>query len=306
MIEVKQLLLIRTLAEHGSLSAAARALGYSQPAVSQQVRLLEKQLGTALVIRERRGVSLTEAGQVLLRHSSGVLDTLSLAEAEVSAVAGLRAGCVRVAAFPSAAATVVAATMATMTKIHPGVTFTLTEAEPPDALELLERGKCDIAVVFRYSTDVEDGDASLYWVPLMEEGIQVALPADHPAVKADEVDLADLWDSRWIAGCPRCRGHLAHACETAGFVPDIAFETDDHVALQNLAARGLGVALVPDLMRSAVRVEGLHIRPLVPASTRRVSAVSTGGLARVPGVRQTLKTMQAAATAIASTLVEVP
>src|SRR5690606_24737191 len=100
MIETRHLLLIRALVEHGSLSGAARALGYSQPAVSQQVQLLEARLRTPLVIRERRGVTLTEAGEVLLRHSAEVLDTLSLAEAEIAAVAGLRAGRVRVAAFP--------------------------------------------------------------------------------------------------------------------------------------------------------------------------------------------------------------
>lgn len=299
MIEVRQLQLMRALDEHGSMSAAARALGYSQPAISQQVRVLEDQLGTAMVIRKRRGVLLTEAGQVLLRHSTGVLDRLLLAEEEVSAIAGLRAGRVRVAAFPSAVATIVTATMAEMTRDHPGVTFTLAEAEPPEALELLERGQCDIAVVFRYSTDAPPHDDSRTWVPLLDEGVRVALSGRHPSVKADQVDLRDLWDSRWIAGCPDCRGHLTLACKDAGFVPDIAFETDDYVALQNLAARGLGVALLSDLMLAAVRVDGLHIKPLTRPSTRRVSAVSTPGLARVPGVRQTLRTMKRASQEIA-------
>jgi molybdate transport repressor ModE-like protein len=295
VIEVRQLQLVRALAEHGSLSGAARALGYSQPAISQQVRLLEDQLATPIVIRERRGVQLTEAGHVLLRHSSAVLHTLALAEEEVSAVAGLRAGRVRVAAFPSAAATLVAATMADMTSEHPGVTFTLTEAEPPEALELLERGQCDIAVVFRYSTDDTPSNDTLLWAPLLDEGVQVALPANHPAVSAAEVSLEDLWDSRWIAGCPDCRGHLTQACKDAGFVPDIAFETDDYVALQNLAVRGLGVALLPDLVLAAVQVGGLHIKPLTQTLARSISAVSTPGLSKVPGVRHTLKAMQRAA-----------
>lgn len=294
MVDVRQLELVRALAEHGSLSAAARDLGFSQPALSQQVRTLEDQLRTPVVIRGSRGVELTEAGKVLLRHSAVVLDTISLARAEVEAVTGLRQGHVRVAAFPSAASTLVATAMATMTKKHPGVTFTLVEAEPPKALELLEAGDCDIAVVFRYSNDAPRAEDAFHWRPLLESEVNVALPEQHPHADSDEVDLAELWDSRWIAGCPDCRGHLTTACQDAGFSPDIAFETDDFVALQNLAARGLGVALVPQLVLSAVRVDGLKFKELVAPTRQEISAVSTPGLAAVPGVRETLRALESA------------
>src|SRR5699024_9663670 len=103
-----------------------------------------------------------------------------------------------------------------------------------------------------------------------------------------------------IAGCPNCRGHLTQTCKEAGFTPTIAFETDDYVALQNLAARGLGVALLPDLVLAAVQVDGLHIRPLTQVSSRSISAVSPRGLARVPGVRHTIEALQRAATNLAS------
>jgi DNA-binding transcriptional LysR family regulator len=238
---------------------------------------------------------------VLLGHANSVLDTLARAETEVAAVAGLRAGRVRIAAFPSAAATVVVAAMTAMTQDYPGVTFTLTEAEPPKAIDLLERGECDIAVVFRYSTD-DDLDSRLGLVsePLLEEAIQVALPDWHPGSSSDGVAMRDLWDSRWIAGCPDCRGHLVKACEEAGFSPDIAFETDDYVTLQNLARRGLGAALLPDLVRVAARVEGMTARPLNPAQMRYVTALSTDALTRVAGVRQTLNALGEVARAIAA------
>lgn len=293
--EVKHFELIRALAEHGSLSGVARALGYSQPAISQQVRLLENHLGTSVVVRGRRGVELTEAGKVLLRHSGSILDTVSLAEAEVAAVAGLRTGKVRIAAFPSATP-IVAAAMAEMTRKYPGVTFTLTEAEPPRAFELVESGRCDIAVVFSYSTQETRIAAKFHRVPLLASQVRLALPAGHPKAQAERVNLKDLWDQRWIAGCPDCRGHLVQACSDAGFSPDIAFETDDYVALQNLAALGLGVALIPDLALAAVKVEGLQVKRLTPATTQHVSVVSTPGLARLPGVSQTIAAMQQAAT----------
>lgn len=294
-IEAKHLELVRALAENGSLSGAARALNFSQPAISQQVQALETRLKTEIIVRGRRGVALTEAGQILLRHSSTVLDTLKLAEAEVAAAAGRRASNIRVTAFPSAAATIVATAMAEMAQENPATTFTLIEAEPPEALELLERGECDIAVVFRYSTDASEANEALLWLPLLEEGVQVAIPKNHPSIDEAKIDLATLRDSPWIAGCPDCRGHLTQACKDAGFVPKIAFETHDYVALQNLAARGLGVALLPDLVLDAVQVEGLQIRPLTRPSTRSISAVSTHGLSRLPGVRKTLKLLQEAA-----------
>lgn len=299
-IDTKHLELVRALAEHGSLTGAAEALNFSQPAISQQVRSLEARLKTEIIVRERRGVVLTEAGEILLRHSSSVLDTLMLAEAELAAAAGRRASNIRVTAFPSAAATIVATAMANMTQHNPDASFTLIEAEPPEALELLERGECDIAVVFRYSTDASEANDALKWIPLLEEGVHVAIPGNHPSINEAEIDLRTLRNSPWIAGCPDCRGHLTQACKEAGFVPEIAFETHDYVALQNLAARGLGVALLPDLVLDAVQVDGLHVRPLEKPTTRTVSAVSTHGLARLPGVHKTLEYLEEAAVKVAA------
>lgn len=303
-VEVRHFELMRALAEHGSLSAVARLLGYSQPAISQQVRLLETQLGTPLVVRGQKGVVLTEAGRVLLRHSASVLDTVSLAQAEVAAVAGLRTGRVRIAAFPSSAP-IVANAMGHMTRAYPGVTFTLSEAEPPRAIELLESGACDIAVVFRYSMEEPlPHDEDLLVTSLLRSEVRVALPADHPLAAASTISLQDLRSLRWIAGCQDCRGHLVHACERAGFAPDIAFETDDYVALQRLAALGLGVALLPDLALAAVQVDDLCIRSLSETTFQQVAAITTSGLARVPGVHQTLQAMIGAAKNLDGTAIQ--
>ncbi|XBH21564.1 LysR substrate-binding domain-containing protein [Jonesiaceae bacterium BS-20] len=299
LIDLRQLEIIRALDQFGSLSAVARHLGYSQPAISQQVQTLEARLKTPVVIRGRRGVELTEAGQVILRHSTAILDTLALAQEEVSAVAGLRSGLVRIVAFPSASATIVAATMADMTRLHPGVSFTLTEAEPPKALELLESGQCDIAVVFRYGTDEILPSESFESFHLLDAEMRVAVPVSHPKANADFVALDDLWDSRWIAGCPDCSGHLVTACLQSGFTPDIAFETDDYVTLQTLAAHGLGVALLSDLALAAVSVKGLLVKALTKSDTQRVCALTTPGLSRVPAVQQTLKIMRQAASSLA-------
>ncbi|MCU1406796.1 MAG: hypothetical protein JWQ43_3099 [Glaciihabitans sp.] len=299
MIEIKHLLLLQALNSHGSMSAAARELGYSQSAVTQQIQLLERQLETPLLVRSRSGVRLTAAGEVLVRHGATVLASMALAEAEVDAVAGLRSGRVRISCFPSAAATILPRALGTISRAYPGLSFSLTEAEPPKALELLRSGECDIAVIFEYVTagvsdqphfPVQPDEVTTH---LLDETMRVAMAADHVAASERWVTLDELQDSRWIAGCPECRGNLVEACQRHGFAPDVAFETDDYIALLGLASAGLGVALVSDLMLSAARPDpDLVLKELSPASRRIVSAVTTNSLLAVPGVGQSIDALK--------------
>jgi molybdate transport repressor ModE-like protein len=305
MIEIKHLRLLQALSVHGSMSAAARELGYSQSAVTQQVQLLERSLQTPLLVRSQSGVRLTAAGDVLVRHGAGVLASVALAEAEVDAVAGLRSGRVRISCFPSAAATILPGALGAVARAHPGLSFTLIEAEPPKALELLRSGECDIAVIFEYSTgDPADGakfplQGDEAATSLVSESVRVAMPADHPRAGDVSVSLGELRHSRWIAGCPECRGNLLDSCARSGFTPDVAFETDDYIALQGLASAGLGVALVSDLMLAAARPDpSLVLTELSPPLRREVFAVSTASLVRVPGVGQSIDALVAAARGI--------
>ncbi len=124
----------------------------------------------------------------------------------------------------------------------------------------------------------------------------LVLPADHPAAARDELDLADLADESWIAGCPRCRRHLLSSAANAGFEPAIAYATDDYVAVLNLVAAGLGVALLPELVRpTAHRQPGVALRRASGTSVRRVLAVTTPDLVRVPAVAATLDAIASAA-----------
>jgi DNA-binding transcriptional LysR family regulator len=253
-------------------------------------------------VRTRSGVRLTAAGDVLVRHGASVLASVALAEAEVDAVAGLRSGRVRISSFPSAAATILPRALGAIGREHPGVSFTLIEAEPPRALELLRSGECDIAVIFEYTTEGAVDQPKFPLQPdevvtrLLEENVRVAMPRGHRSAGEPSVTVGDLSDSRWIAGCPECRGNLLEACDRSGFAPDVAFETDDYIALQGLASAGLGVALVTDLMLTAARPDpDLVLKRLSPASHRVVSAVSTSSLLAVPGVPQTVGALVEAA-----------
>ena len=218
-LDLQTVRVVRQVAEHGSLTAAAEALGYSQPAVSQQLRRFEERTGIALVERVGRGIRLTQSGRVLARHANAVATALEAAAGELAEIRGLRAGRVRLVAFPSASATLVPRLIAALGAAHPGVAVTYVEAEPPEAVAAVRADRADLAITFSYPGDRDDPHrASARGLDVRafgEEPIRLVLPVGHPAAASDVVDLAALGDAPWIAGCPRCRGHLLELADAA-------------------------------------------------------------------------------------------
>lgn len=303
MVELKQLQMLAAIERHGTISGAARELGFSQPAVSQQVGNLERQLGTPLLVRTRSGVELTEAGTVLVAIAAPTTAIIAQAVSEVQAIAGLRAGTVRVTGFPSIAATLLPTAFAALRASYPGLSFVLAEKQPPDAMEMLRAGECDVAIVFDYPGDSTQPDEDLLpnerAVTLLEETVYAVLPNDHRLARKKLVNLQELADEVWIAGCPNCRDHLVSACRAAGFAPKITFETDDYLAAQALVANGLGVALLSDLsLAAANRKHRLTLVPCAPRSTRVTRAVTTSSLLTVPSVSLAIDALHAAAVAL--------
>ena len=175
-------------------------------------------------------------------------------------------------------------------------------------LAALRAGDCDLAVAFAYEgTDVGRGEDLDPFVirPLMDDEVRLAMPPDHPLANRSVVDLADVASDSWIAGCPRCRGHLVSLAHSAGFSPNVAFETEDYVAVLGLVRAGLGVALVPDLILEAAHEDGIVARRLSPPSRRQIHAVTTEDLQRVPAVAATLDALEESARSRAS-LVRLP
>lgn len=301
MIDAAGLRVIRAVADHGSFTAAAASLGYTQPAISQMVRRLEQRTGTVLVERLGRTVRLTEAGTILARYATTVLSSLEAAEAELTAIAGLRSGRVRLMAFPSVAAMLVPGALRLMQDRFPDVTVTFTEGEPVCSLAALRAGRCDLTVVFSYDDpDVAEGAEDLEGLDarmLMEEDVCVVLPETHALAGSDSVDIAALAGERWIAGCPRCRGHLMSVAEHGGFTPNVAFETEDYVAVLAFVSAGLGIALVPELVVRATHTPGVVSIPLSQPSRRTIRVVTTPDLARVPAVAETMACLQEGARA---------
>ncbi len=301
-LDLGSLRLVRAIADAGSITAAATALGCTQPAVSQHVRRLEKRLGTALLERHPRGVRLTEAGQVLARYGATVAATVDAAEREVSALTGLRAGRVRLVSFPSASATLVPAALAALRELAAGVEVVFSEDQPPASIAALREGRCDIAVAFDYPDPTTAGEsplAGLHRRRLLTDPSVLAVADGDPLAERNRLHLRDLAEARWIAGCPRCRGHLTASAEAVGFSPAIAAETDDYMAVLAFVAAGLGVALLPGLVSGvAARHPGVTLRSVAGVSRRSVFALTTPDLLRVPAVAATLDALEDAAAAL--------
>jgi DNA-binding transcriptional LysR family regulator len=307
MLDVTRLRVLVAVARCGSVTAAARELNYAQPSVSHHLARLEAETGIKLIQRAGRGIRLTDAGRLLSERAAEVIGRLDAAENELAAYTGLRAGRLRLAAFPSALGTIVPTAAALLRGKQPSIDLRLTEAEPPEALRMLRAGYVDVALVFRYLPDDagpdgpgaesaasagsgagsgagfgagfgadEDGAIDI------TEGLRERLILDEPvhlvisAHTADgPPDLSRYARHRWIAGCDRCRANLLRQCAQAGFVPKIAFTTDDYVAVQALVAAELGVSTLPALCLRAARHPGIKTVPL-PGVHRQVFAVRYG------------------------------
>lgn len=279
-VELRRVMIFRSVARAGSISAAARELGWTQPAVSQHLAALEREAGMPLLLRGPRGVELTEAGRLLLARADAVAGQLHLADEELAAVAQLRRGSVRLAAYPSALATVVPKAVAAVHRRYPDVDVALVDAEPPEALALLERGEIDLALVFGYdrSTDLGPG---MRRRSIGTEPVQLIVPSMSPYA-AGRVELADLAGEQWIVGCERCRTHLLELCHDAGFAPIERHTTDDYVVRQSLVAAGLGVTLLPEAALTAFRHPGVVVRHDDGFGRRSISICYRDGADLVP------------------------
>jgi DNA-binding transcriptional LysR family regulator len=288
MLDVRQLRVLKAVSEHGSFSAAAEVLSYTQPAISQQVAALEKQAGTTLVDRGSRGVTLTEAGQTLVEHAEVVLARLSAAEAELEAMRGVRGGRVRLSSFPTAGASLLPPAIALFTRRYPDVELTFVEEEPEDAVRMLRAAELEVAMVFEYRDLSQPEFDRLYegveLRHLIDDPMYIAVPRDHPGARKQHVRLEDFADDIWIQNDTRgpCgRLHLA-ACVAAGFEPRIGYESDDYNVVQGLIAAGVGISLLPALSLTNVR-EDIVVRSLGPrAPARRIASAVIDGRYRSP------------------------
>jgi len=295
MLDVRRLRVLHAVSAYGSVTAAAAALGYSAPAVSQQLAALEREVGMRLTERAGRGVELTPAAHILVGHTDALLARLDAAEADLAALRDQIAGRVTLAAFPSAAASLVPAAWAALADSAPQVRLDLTEMEPEESLPAVLRGETDVAVAHEYDLLPRPLDPLFERRELLDDPVVLAIPADYPA--DGPVPLAELAGQPFLA--PRqatsCAEMIQRACARAGFVPRVVARASDFQVLLSLVAAGAGVTLVPGL---AARWLSPRVRLVPPADpvTRRVFTVSRRGGDRKPAVRVVLDALSDAAT----------
>jgi DNA-binding transcriptional LysR family regulator len=292
MLDVAKLATLREVIARGSFSAAGEALRLTQPAVSRQVSLLERRLGTQLVRRTRQGVVPTEAGRLLAEHAEAVLGRLARAEEEVAALAGLRTGTARVGMFFTAFAQVAPEVDALAEREHPGLRLEYALVDRRTAFRRLHAAELDVAMVFEHPSEPDPPPSGIELVPLFDDPATVLLPAGHPLAARPRLTLDELAGEPWV------RAHEGSAARLldhvlAGRRPRLvlAGTGDEPVEGQVYVTAGAGVMLAHAL-NVIVNRDGTAIRPLTDAPPRRVQAAIAADQ-RAPAARAALALLQA-------------
>lgn len=298
LLDVGRLRLLSEVQLRGSIAAAARAVGLTSSAVSQQLAILEREAGTTLLDRSPRGVLLTGAGQALVLRARAIFGVLEEARADLDRLTGELAGQVRVGTVASAAGTLVSEAASRLEAAHTELELTVIVAEPAVSIGQLLDGDLDVALV-----DVYDGvpvpfPDYLVVTELATEPLVVVAPPTSPLGKG-KLSLGRLSEESWVMPplTAACGQAVRFACRAEGFEPVVRWETDDMLLLVRAVAAGHGVAVLPRLA-VADGVAEVVVRPLSsPAMSRRLLALTRSSSQERPVVRAVLTELAKAATA---------
>lgn len=294
MLNVRRLRLLRDLARLGTIAAVAEAHTYSPSAVSQQLAALQREAGVALLERAGRGVTLTATGEALVRHTEVVLAALEAADATLAAARGGLCGTVHIGAYPTAVRPLLLPALVALSRDQPALDLMVTELDPVAVPAALRDRRLDAALVHDYDIVSVEPDPALDSTPLLDETVYLALPAAI-ARDPDGDPMRSVRDADWIVGSPGtlCHSVTLHACELAGFRPNIRHHADDFAAMLALVAAGQGVGLLPQL---ALGEPPNGVR-LVPLTIRRRTRIAyRRGAGDHPAVAASVAALLAAAT----------
>lgn len=288
-LDVRRMLMLKTVAETGSLTEAARVLTFTTSAISQQIAKLEREADVPLIHREPRGVRLTDAGEALVAHARALERQLAAAQADMEDFRSLRRGGLRLGTFPTVAAALMPGFVTSFRDQYPSLDLEIKSARIDSIVDWILRHEVDLATMWEYP-----------WLRVREEGIDVApimvdptmlvLPDGHPLSRRRSVDLRQLSDELWVTrGEHPVADVLGRICREAGFEPKVSFAASDYTELQAMVAAGIGIAIAPRLAvlepRKGVKVVPIKGSPaprrilVAWASTRAVSPAMRGGVA---------------------------
>lgn len=282
MIDLRRLQVLRAVHQHGTVTAAAAALHLTPSAVSHHLKELSRELRVRLVEPRGRRIRLTAAALLVIEHGDALLARWEEADAALAAYRRGEAGRLRICGFPSAVTTLVAPAMARLRKTHPTLTVSVTECETPDGFDLLMSTDADIAVLAPSEDFPNAADDRFDLKPLVDEPLDLLVPAGHPLAQRASVRLEEAAGEEWVLPAPGTCDHHHRVmvfCGLAGFTPRVAHHVKEWSAVSAMVCNGLGVALYPRL--SAIHAEHAAVRvPLAgePTLYRRIlSCVRRGG-----------------------------
>ncbi|MGC0415983.1 LysR family transcriptional regulator [Embleya sp. AB8] len=298
MLDVRRMQVLHAVVAESSITAAARRLGYTPSAISQQIATLEREAGLPLLERTARGVRPTEAGRVLTAYAA---DIGARVDAAVTAMADLcagRSGRVAVRYFASVGAALVAPAVAALHRDHPGIRVDLRLTDPDDPLPEVREGRADLALIIRTgASPTIDGVRLIYLRP---DSYRVVLPEGHPLAAHTDLELADLAEEPWIGSAwpGPCMDAIFAVCDTAGFTPRFAVQAEDYVTAQAFVAAGLGISLIPGMGLGDHPQPGVVVRDLRnPEAVRGVyAAVRTSAEPHHPALTAMLNALGAVAS----------
>lgn len=304
MLNVNRLRMLREVASRKTMAAAAQALYMTPSAVSQQMTVLEREVGVQLFERAGRGVRLTDAGSRLVSSTERILAEIERAEAELAASAKGLVGHVRVSAFPTAARAILVPALVRLRADHPNLRVSMIDLEPEESLPALKARDLDVVVAYEWDVLPALEDPGVEREELLCEPVYFALPEAHPlADGSDGLSVADFADEEWIVGRDGTSMlDLVRATTLrVGFEPRTDFHSMDFDVILAAVAAGLGVALVPPLALAAVP-DGVAIRALADTRLNRsIWAAIRRGSGSHPGVATVLRALRDAASSVTQT-----
>lgn len=267
----ERVLLLATVARHGTMTRAAAAVGYTVSAVSQQIRKLEQEAGQPLLHRHSRGTQLTDAGRTVVEHAGKIGAEMRSLQDALDDIAGVRAGSLRMGTFPTAGSSLLPVALGRFQREHPGVDLTVRSVRQGALLAMLNSREISMSLLWDYrwaKLDLPNVDIRF----LMDDPTALLVARTHPLAGRSTVSVPELLDETWVV---RGHGHpmvdvIVQASKRPGFHPRIAYEANDYQEIQAMVAIGMGVSLVPRLAMTVQRRDVRVIPITGDVPTRRI------------------------------------
>ncbi|MGW7452833.1 LysR family transcriptional regulator [Streptomyces sp. NPDC054787] len=293
MLNLERLRTLDALARHGSVSGAADGLHVTTSAVSQQMAKLEREVGQPLLARNGRGVRLTDAGRLLADHAARIISQVELAQADVEAQRGCAVGELRIGAFATAMRGLLPQVLSTLRAGHPDLRVRVREEEPEESMAAVVRGDLDLALAIDWYNKRMPVPADLTRTHLLDDAVDIAVPAGHRLADRSEISLAEFADDDWISWKEGqfCHEWLVFTLRGTGSEPRIAHIAEEHHTQLAFVEAGLGVCVAPRLGRGPVP-PGVRLLPVCDTVRRHVYAVWRADADRRPSIRAAVEALR--------------